>query len=97
VTLEELAELAESGQSDRVMISMSDAVAMPTLYVGEEERKRVSHGRSIEHPEEGKEEGKTDYAAGALAKVCDKKNQLIAIAELDEGKILWRPRVVLID
>jgi tRNA pseudouridine55 synthase len=93
VTLERLADLAQSGQSDRVMISMADAVAMPTLYVGEEERKRISHGRSIEHPEEGR----ADYAVGALAKVCDKKNQLIAIAEFDEGKILWRPRVVLID
>jgi len=93
VTLEGLADLAKSGQSDRVIISMADAIAMPTLQVGEDERKRVSHGRSIEHP--GK--GRADYAVGALVKVCDKKNQLIAIAEFDEGKILWRPRVVLID
>jgi len=93
VTLEGLADLARSGQSDRVIISMADAVAMPTMQVGEEERKRISHGRSIEHPEEKRAE----YAVGALVKVCDKKNQLIAIAEFDEGKILWRPRVVLID
>jgi tRNA pseudouridine55 synthase len=93
VTLEGLADLARSGQSDQVIIPMADAVAMPTLRVGEEERKRISHGRSIEHPEDRQ----ADYAVGALVKVCDKKNQLIAIAEFDEGKILWRPRVVLID
>ncbi|HKQ77064.1 MAG TPA: tRNA pseudouridine(55) synthase TruB [Blastocatellia bacterium] len=93
VTLEELADLAQSGQTDRVIISMADAIAMPTLQVGEEERKRISHGRSIEHPEKKQ----ADYGVGALVKVCDKKNQLIAIAQLDEGKILWRPKVVLID
>jgi len=93
VRLEELADLAQSGRSDRVIISMADAIAMPTMQVGEEERKRVSHGRSIEHPKEER----ADYEVGALVKLCDKKNQLIAIAEFDERKILWRPRVVLID
>jgi len=88
-----LADLAQSGRSDRVIISMADAIAMPTMQVGEEERKRVSHGRSIEHPKEER----ADYEVGALVKLCDKKNQLIAIAEFDERKILWRPRVVLID
>ena len=93
VRLEELADLAQSGRSDRVIISMADAIAMPTMQVGEEERKRVSHGRSIEHPKAEP----ADYEVGALVKLCDKKNQLIAIAEFDERKILWRPRVVLID
>jgi tRNA pseudouridine55 synthase len=93
VTLEELADLARSGQSDRVMIPMANTIMMPTLQVGDEERERVSHGRSIEHPERGR----ADYANGALAKLCDKKNQLIAIAEFDSSKTLWRPRVVLVD
>lgn len=94
VTLERLAELAQSGQIDQVMISMADAVAMPALQVGEEERKRISHGRSIEHPDVGRS---GDWPDGALAKICDKKNQLVAIAEYDPVKILWRPRVVLTD
>ncbi len=93
VTLEELADLSRSGPDRRVMIPMADAIAMPTLRVGDAARNRVSHGRSIEHPEGGR----ADYANGALAKLCDKKNQLIAIAEFDSGKTLWRPRVVLID
>ncbi len=118
VTLEELADLAQSGQANRAMISMSNAVAMPTLLVGEEERKRISHGRSIERPSEflenfqlgGRLDGRlgnrpdiqTDFQAdflvdGALVKVCDKKNQLIAIAEYDSTKILWHPRVVLVN
>jgi len=97
VTLEGLADLSQSGQVDRVMVSMVDAVAMPTLHVGEEGRKRVSHGRSIEHPIEHLGEGRAGaWAPGALAKICDKKNQLIAIAEYDSSKILWHPRVVLI-
>ncbi|MGH9853506.1 MAG: hypothetical protein ACREBD_27005, partial [Blastocatellia bacterium] len=60
-------------------------------------RKRVSRGRSIEHPEEGRSVNWPDLVDGALAKICDKKNQLIAIAEYDSSKILWHPRVVLID
>jgi len=94
VTLEELADLARSGPERRVMmIPMADTIAMPTLQIGSEERERVSHGRSIEHPEGER----ADYTNGALAKLCDKKNQLIAIAEFDSSKTLWRPRVVLID
>ncbi|MGH9754491.1 MAG: tRNA pseudouridine(55) synthase TruB, partial [Blastocatellia bacterium] len=93
VTLEELADLSRSGPDRRVMIQMADAVTMPTLRVGSEERNRVSHGRSIEHTETGR----ADYANGTLAKLCDKKNQLIAIAEFDSSKTLWHPRVVLID
>jgi hypothetical protein len=75
------------------MIPMTDAIMMPRLQIGSEEREHVSHGRSIEHPEAGR----ADYANGALAILCDKKNQLIAIAEFDSSKTLWRPRVVLID
>ncbi len=93
VTLEELADLARSGTERRVMIPMADTIAMPSLQIGSEDRERVSHGRSIELPEGGR----VDYANGALAKLCDKKNQLIAIAEFDSSKTLWRPRVVLID
>jgi tRNA pseudouridine55 synthase len=94
VTLEELADLARSDPERRVMmIPMADSIAMPTLQIGSEERERVSHGRSIEHPEGGR----ADYTNGALAKLCDKKNQLIAIAEFDSSKTLWRPRVVLVD
>jgi tRNA pseudouridine55 synthase len=98
VTLETLADLARPGQDDRVMmIPMSDAIAMPAVQIGSEDRKLVSHGRSIEHPAESTGEGPMNYADGALAKLCDKKNQLIAIAEFDSTKTLWRPRVVLID
>jgi hypothetical protein len=76
---------------------------MPTVRVGFEERKRISHGQSIKHPAGEKPEdenpagSRTNYASGTLAKLCDKKNQLIAIAEFEAGETLWRPRVVLID
>jgi tRNA pseudouridine55 synthase len=93
VTLEELDDLARSGPERRIMIPMADTIVMPALQVGSEERNSVSHGRSIEHPEGSR----ADYANGTLAKLCDKKNQLIAIAEFDSSKTLWRPRVVLID
>jgi tRNA pseudouridine55 synthase len=93
VTLEELADLARSGLEREVMIPMAGAIAMPTLLLCSEALNRVSHGRSIEQPEECREV----FANGALAKLCDKKNQLVAIAEFDASKTLWRPRVVLID
>src|SRR5215510_5322208 len=92
-TLAGLSRMAESGRSDQVMVTMADAISMPALRVDCDDRKRVSHGRSIEHPEAGN----AVCASGALAKVYDKKNQLIAIAQYDAGKTLWRPRVVLID
>jgi hypothetical protein len=93
MTLEELADLARSGHSDRIMIPMADTIMMPALQVSAEERIRISHGRSIA-PLEGR---LTDYTNGTLVKLCDKKNQLIAIAEFDSSKTLWRPRVVLTD
>jgi len=95
VTLE---ELAQSGQEDRVrMIPMAEAVTMPVVNISPEDRKRLSHGRSIEHSAENLGDCHSAYANGVLAKLCDKKNQLIAIAEFDSGKTLWHPRVVLID
>jgi tRNA pseudouridine55 synthase len=102
VTLEELTDLAQSGQGNRVMmIPMADAIAMPAVKVSSEDRTRLSHGRSIEHRAEHSAESSREchasYANGAFAKLCDKKNQLIAIAEFDSGKSLWHPRVVLID
>jgi tRNA pseudouridine55 synthase len=97
LTLEELSDLAQSDHGDRVrMIPMADAVAMPAVQVDSEDRKRISHGRSIEHHGE-RGEYHASYANGTLAKLCDKKNQLIAIAEFDSCKTLWHPRVVLID
>jgi tRNA pseudouridine55 synthase len=93
VTLEKLDDLARSGAERGVMIPMAGAIAMPTLLLSAEERAHISHGRSIEQPVEGR----AIYENGALAKLCDKKNQLIAIAEFDSSKTLWRPRVVLID
>jgi tRNA pseudouridine55 synthase len=89
VTLERLAELAESGRLDQAMIPMADAVAMSALRLDEGERKRIFHGRSI------KRSG--DWVNGAQVKLCDEKNHLIAIAEYDSSESLWRPRVVLIN
>ncbi len=89
VSLERLAELAESGRVDQAMISMADAMAMPALKIDEEERKRISHGRSITQS--------GDWASNTRAKLCDKKNQLIAVAEFDANKRLWFPVVVLAD
>lgn len=87
VTLERLAELAESKRLDQAMIPMAEAVAMPALRLDEEERKRIFHGRSIRQP--------GDWVNGAQVKLCDEKNRLIAIAEYDSSESLWRPRVVL--
>jgi tRNA pseudouridine55 synthase len=91
VSLERLAELTEAGRLDQAVIPMADALAMPGLQVNEEECKRLSHGRSIGHP--ATQAGA--WATGMQAKLSDKKNQLIAIAEFDASKRLWIPIVVL--
>lgn len=97
VKLEVLTDLAKFGEIGRCLVPMVDAVEMPVAQIDPEERRRLSHGLPISCPKYSEEEVQENNPHGAYAKLCDKKNQLIAIAELDATKTLWLPRVVLID
>ncbi|MDQ3010315.1 MAG: tRNA pseudouridine(55) synthase TruB [Acidobacteriota bacterium] len=87
VTLEHLAELAEAGRTDGVLISMTDAIGLPEIELDDEERKAVTHGRSIRC--------NGSWQDGAQAKLCDSDQRLVAIAGYDIRLSVWRPRVVL--
>ena len=89
VTLEHLAELAEAERTDEILISMTGAVALPEIELDDEERKAVTHGRSIRR--------NGSWQDGAQAKLCDRDQRLVAIAGYDSGLSVWHPHVVLAD
>ena len=90
ITLEKMFELGKSGESGAVqtsIISISDAIALEDLPLSEEEKKDILVGRPVNR--------RGDWLNGCLAKLCDSDRNLIAIAEFDAEKQLWRPRIVL--
>lgn len=87
VTLEQLAELVETGRIEQTMIPMVEAVNLDELEVDQDERRNLLHGRPVRRP------GR--WVSGALAKLCDHNRLLIAIAEYDAEGQIWRPRTVL--
>jgi tRNA pseudouridine55 synthase len=87
VTLQRLAKLAEAGTVSQVLISMNEALELPELRVGEEERKRSIHGSPLRHQGNWKE--------AERIKLCDQAGELVAIAEYDARAKILRPRVVL--
>ena len=89
VTLEHLAELAEAERAEEILISMTDAVGLLEIELDDGERKAVTHGRSIRR--------KGNWPQGAQAKLCDRDQRLVAIADYDSGLSVWHPHVVLAD
>ncbi len=87
-TLEKLAELAEAGRIEDVLIPLAEAIGFDELQVSEDELKAIAHGRPIRRA--------GDWLNGALAKLCDQNHHLVAIAGYDAIEGFWRPRVVLI-
>jgi tRNA pseudouridine55 synthase len=87
ITLEKLAEQAEAGCAEDAMIGMADALSMIELpAISDDERRSITHGRPIER------EGNWEH--GSRAKLCDSNAALIAIAEYDAERRVWRPRIV---
>jgi tRNA pseudouridine55 synthase len=87
VTLEELAESAEAGGIEQMIIPMAEAVALDELRVSEVEAGEIVHGRSIRR--------QGNWLNGTRAKLCDHNRRLVAIAEYNAHEELWQPRIVL--
>lgn len=87
VTLEQLSELIEQKGLGEILIPMAAAVEFPEIPLSAEDCKSVAHGRSICR--------KGDWNNGARAKLCDGEGNLLAIAEFDAARSLWRPHLVL--
>jgi len=87
VSLEQLAELSEAGSIDRLLKPMTAALAMPEIRLNGFEAELVRHGREI---------GRVgDWMMGERGKFCREDGELLAVAEYDTGRMVWRPRVVL--
>jgi tRNA pseudouridine55 synthase len=87
ITLEGLSELADTDRINEVLIPMNDAVALPEIQLNDEESKAIAHGRSVR--------GSGNWSAGTQAKLCNDRQELLAIAEYDASRSVWQPRVVL--
>jgi len=87
ITLEKMFELSRSGEIETSIISISDAIALEDLPLSEEEKKDILLGRSVNR--------RGDWLNGCQAKLSDADRNLIAIAEFDAEKQVWRPRIVL--
>jgi tRNA pseudouridine55 synthase len=87
VTLERLAELTDAGLLDETVIPMGQVITLEELRISGEEGIDIGHGRPL------KSSGK--WLNGTMAKLCDYSGNLLAIAQYDADRQLWRPRVVL--
>jgi tRNA pseudouridine55 synthase len=82
--LEDLATAANPFES---LIPMSTAAPFSAFLLKPDERKSVLHGRPI--CREG------SWQNGDRAKLIDEQGELVAIADFDAEKLVWRPIVVL--
>ncbi|MBX3276373.1 MAG: tRNA pseudouridine(55) synthase TruB [Acidobacteria bacterium] len=87
VTLERLAELAESGAEGDALIPMRDALGFPEIRLSAAEVIEVGYGREIER--------RGEWADGSRGRMCKAAGELLAVGEYDAGRGRWRPRVVL--
>ncbi|MCI0659752.1 MAG: tRNA pseudouridine(55) synthase TruB, partial [Acidobacteria bacterium] len=87
ITLEKMFELTSVGEIETSIISISDAIALEVLPLSGEEKKDILLGRPLKR--------RGDWLNGCLAKLCDSDRNLIAIAEFDAERQVWRPRIVL--
>jgi tRNA pseudouridine55 synthase len=87
VTLERLAELAETGAVPQVLVPMAEGLRMPELLVSEAERRLIAHGRAIH--------SRGAWPGGERVKLRGAGGELLAIAEFDAQTRTLQPRVVL--
>jgi tRNA pseudouridine55 synthase len=87
VTLEQLAQLAETGQIERYTVPMVDALQFELLQLNDEERTAIGHGRSIRRC--------GTWVNGTQARLCDQRRQLMAIAVYNRDRQHWDPQIVL--
>ena len=86
VTLDGLAVLAESGRTQDVLISMTEALVMPEVRLNDAEAAKVAHGNALRCA--------VSYPAGTLLQLIAGQ-QLIAVAEYRADSRTLQPRVVL--
>lgn len=88
VSLDEIASAASSGQVNTVLQSADDALtSLPVIVVPDERIVDIGHGRPWPATSGGATDGPT--------RVYDTAGRLLALAEFDERRKLWQPRLAL--
>ena len=87
VTLEQLADLAQTGQVERTRLTLSAALPFTEIRVSAEEQHALAQGRVIHR--------RAELPAGALGKLCNQQGELLAIGFYNAQTQAWQPRVVL--
>jgi tRNA U55 pseudouridine synthase TruB len=89
LTLEQVAERAATGQTEQMLITLSDAVSgFPVLTVDDTDAQRIAHGNAISIPP-----GFAPQDPEAPVRVLGRGGRLLAVARPREGFL--RPEVVL--
>lgn len=87
VTLEQLAEMADTGRVAQKVMSMHEALNLPLVILTSTEYEKVLHGNAIRAQHE--------WTAGTLLSLCNEDQKLIAVAEYKVQTGSLQPRVVL--
>jgi tRNA pseudouridine55 synthase len=87
VSLDHLAELSEAASIEGLLKPMNAALAMPEIKLDGFEAESARHGREISRA--------GDWMTGERGKLCREDGELLAVAEYDAERMVWRPRVVL--
>jgi tRNA pseudouridine55 synthase len=85
-TLERLAELAQLGQAELRLTPMTAALSFPEIIVDEVGQRALEHGRALL---------RAGGADGTLAKLCNARGELLAVARYEAQAQVWQPRLVL--
>jgi tRNA pseudouridine55 synthase len=80
--LEKMFELSRSGEIETSIISISDAITLEDLPLSGEEKKDILLGRPVNR--------RGEWLNGCLAKLSDSDRNLIAMAEFDAERQVWR-------
>jgi tRNA pseudouridine55 synthase len=89
LTLEEVAERAASGQAEKMLITLSDAVSgFPACTVDDPDAQSIAHGNAVSAPQ-----GFSPEDTKAPVRVLGRDGRLLAVARPREGYL--RPEVVL--
>lgn len=87
VSLEELAELVKTRRVEQILQPLSAALDFPEIMVDPAEQQALGYGRALKR--------QSDCADGTLAKLCDQRGGLLAVASYSAPMQAWQPRVVL--
>ncbi|MBI3428334.1 MAG: tRNA pseudouridine(55) synthase TruB [Acidobacteria bacterium] len=92
VTLERLAELAQTSQAGQALLPLRAALAFPEIMVEAAEQRALAYGQAVRRQTGLLEETLAD---GTLAKLCNPQGELLALAAYNASTQVWQPRLVL--